>query len=224
MLKFSLPLVIGGSMLAVGATLGTVAVAMPGLAPTPELSASATPEPTATGSGEWTTPTDPSSREVAPNIAPGLTHSNIPLGISVFQNASGVVFTYRGPCLAASGYSRVMSNAGLQQSSGQAACTVGKETMRTMSYPWDEYTRNAYCYSPAGAQSAYRFEIFGSVSAWVSIPDAYKVCVNGQRPEGAIPAPVVTPAPVAPAPAPSVTPSVSASTSASPTPTGSATP
>lgn len=81
----------------------------------------------------------------------------------------------------------------------------GNPTFAANSFPWDENVRNSYCYSPLGGASAYRAEIFGLVSQWVPIPEEFKVCVNGQAPEGppapGIPGvPPVSPAPEAPAP------------------------
>lgn len=223
MLKFSLPVIIGGSVLAVGATLGTVAVAMPGFAPAPEVTAMSTPTPsdTATGSGTWTAPIDNTQHEVAP----GMRAQDLPVGFHAIPFANGVSFTYSGPCIDPGAQLTVWSNVpGMWKSRGDTCRwkKPGEQAWFTTTITWSEDTRNSYCYSPAGAQSAYRGEVFGLVTEWVSIPESYKVCVSGQKPEGAIPAPVATPtaAPVAPAPSPTST----STSSASPSPTASATP
>ena len=225
MLKFSLPVLIGGSVLVVGATLGTVAVAAPGnYAPVPEPTYSLDPAPEST-------PVTPGSDmnpyvNLQREIAPGVRMGDLAAGLSVNITATGATFSYVGPCLDADNAVTVWSNVpGVWKSRSNSSyrCPVGQQTYRYASITWSEDTRNGYCYSPLGAQSAFRAEFFGQFTQWVPIPEAYKVCVNGQAPEGAIPAPVVTPAPVAPAPVSSATPSVSASTSAIPTPTASAT-
>lgn len=233
MLKFSLPVIIGGSVLAVGATLGTVAVAMPGVVSVePAVVASATPEPVSTGSGDWTTPNDVSQRE----FITGYRRQDLPTGLHATVNGNRVIFSYVGPCLDPQAKFTVWSDVPGQWQSQGSGCMhqkVGEMTYMATSYTWDEYTRNAYCYSPLGAKSAYRAEIFGMYSEWVPIPDQYKVCINGQKPEGAVPPPVVTPAPVtsptttapiAPTPSASSSPSVSAPSAPSPTPTASAIP
>ena len=233
MLKFSLPVIIGGSVLAVGATLGTVAVAMPGGAVDPVVAATdvATPSPvdTGTGTGDWVPLVDQSQREVIP----GYRLQDLPAGLTTHVTSTGFYVTYSGPCVSSPADMTMWSNVpAVWKSRGGGACGVGKPTYRMMSITWSEDTRNSYCYSPLGAQSAYRAEIFGLVSEWVPIPESFKNCVNGQAPEGVIPTPSgVVLAPVAaptltPAPVPSVAPSVAASpsASASPSPTGSPTP
>ena len=87
---------------------------------------------------------------------------------------------------------------------------------------WSEDTRNSYFYSPLGGASAYRAEVFGEYSEWVSIPAEYMQCINGQAPEGPLPPNEVSPqtplASAEPAPTPS------ASESSSPSPSSSSTP
>lgn len=220
MLKFSLPVIIGGSVLAVGATLGTVAVAMPGFAPPPEVTATSNPAPsdTGTGSGSWTTPVDNTQHEVAP----GMRAQDLPAGFNAIPYAGGVSFTYFGPCVDPSAKITVWTNIpGMWQSQGDTCRwkKAGEHAWFTTTLTWGTNTTNAYC---STKQSAYRAEVFGQFTGWVEMPDAYKTCPTVQP---YVPGSAPSPRPVAPAsPAPVTSPSSSTSSSASPTPTGTATP
>jgi hypothetical protein len=231
MLKFSLPVIIGGAVLAVGATLGTVAVAMPGNyapVPAPTYSLDPAPESTPVTPGTEMNPYVNLQREIAPGVRVG----DLAAGLSVNITATGATFSYVGPCLDADNAVTVWSNVpGMWKSRSNSSyrCPVGQQTYRYASITWSEDTRNGYCSSPLGAQSAFRAEFFGQFTQWVPIPEAYKQCVDGRAPEGAIPGAAVSAsaAPVSPAPAtvspvvpaPVVTPSAPALSSSTPIPT-----
>jgi hypothetical protein len=146
---------------------------------------SATPSPTQTPVG--TGASDPSAvaieDEASQSIAPGIKRSNLPMGFSVTQNSVGVVLTFRGTCVDPAGDFRIVYNDGEKQSGGANACVVGQETWRVVTYPWDEYIRNAYCAPPVGSKSAIRAEMFGGFSEWAPFPAAYRSCPSAQVPE-----------------------------------------
>ena len=203
-------------------TVGTVAIAMPGSgqpAPTP----TSTPEPTPTGTGEYTTPNDGSQNP----LFYGMKHQDFPAGLVATVTATGVAFTYSGPCLDPGAKITIWSNVPGMWKSRSDACPVaepGAPTRFGAGLTWSEDTRNSYCYSPGGAQSAYRAEVFGLVTEWIPIPEQYKQCINNQAPEGKIyssPTPTTAPSPsVTSSPSPTSTPSttVTPTSSASPTP------
>jgi len=201
-------------------TVGTVAIAQtvpdqpaPAITETP----APTPDPTQAGTGEWTTPNDGPQNP----LFMGMRQQDFPAGLVATVTSSGVAFTYNGPCLDPSAKITVWSNVpGMWKSQGDACrwAKPGAQTRFGSSLTWGEDTRNSYCYSPGGAQSAYRAEVFGLVTEWVPIPEPYKQCINNQAPEGKI---YSSPTPTTPttAPSPSVTSSPSPTSTASPSPT-----
>jgi hypothetical protein len=224
MFSFSIPTLLTGVFVAGGISAVTVSVALPALnelnADPSAVTSTSTQTPTPTG---WPTgspdedqeysPDDLAVQDINSSVAPGLSMSNLPMGINVIHNSSGVVFTFRGICTDPSGFSRVISNTGFVQSSGGVACTVGKETSFANSTNWDVYTKNAYCSSfPNPGSSAYRLEAHGQVSQWANIPEEFKICESNVSPpsqvipEGPSSSPVTPSAPENVEPAPSDSP------------------
>jgi hypothetical protein len=126
---------------------------------------------------------------------------DLPLGLAASVRPSGVTFSYVGTCTGdgpGTGASiTVWGNNGQQKSWGSAGYCNGGLTFASSSMVWGEDTRNSYCYSPLGGASAYRADVFGQFSEWVSIPAEYMQCVNGQAPEGpSAPTPVTTEEPI----------------------------
>ena len=234
MFSYSVPAIVTGLFVAGGITAGTVSVALPALnqlnseSLAVSSSPAQTPIPTpirevsgTSPEGQKYSPDDLAVQDINSSVAPGLSLSNLPMGINVMHNSSGVVFTFRGTCKDPNGFSRVISNTGFVQSSGGGPCTVGKETSFAISTNWDVYTTNAYCSSPSNSgSSAYRLEAHGQVSQWANIPEAFKVCESNVQPPSQVapqepsnapvtpPAPenVVEPAPSVSSPSPGETP------------------
>ena len=223
MFQFSIPTALGIFAATSAVAVTSVAVAVPAFQVPEPIVATATPS---------STPTPSSTAPVTPGVGSplsafgnhdlgnGVMLQDVALGLSANVRPSGVTFSYVGSCTgdgAGAGASMtIWGNNGQKKSWGSAGYCNGGLTFASTSLAWNEDTRNSYCYSPLGGSSAYRAEVFGQFSEWVSIPAEYMQCVNGQTPEGpAAPAPL---APAEPAPAPS------ASDSSSPSPSASATP
>jgi hypothetical protein len=163
------------------------------------------------------------------DLGNGVTPQDVALGLTANVRSTGVTFVYVGSCTGngagAGAAMTIWGNNGQQKSSGSAGYCNGGQTFAATSMIWDEYIRNAYCSSPLGGASAYRAEVFGQFSEWVSIPAEYMQCISGQTPEGppapnqVVPVtPVTPPAPIEPAPAPTESDTSSPSPSASETP------
>lgn len=232
MIQFSIPTALGIFAATSAVAVTSVAVAVPALQPAELVAstASATPVPTPT------TTVAPSNGGDSPHSAfgnhdlgNGVMLKDVAPGLSANVRPTGVTFSYVGPCTGdgegAGAAMTIWGNNGQRKSWGSAGYCNGGRTFASTGMVWDEYTRNAYCYSPLGGASAYRAEVFGQFSEWVYIPAEYMQCINGQAPEGPTPpaevAPVVPIEPVIPAepaPAPSET------ESSSPSPSESATP
>ena len=228
MIQFSIPTALGIFAASSAVAVTSVAVAVPILQtdPVAQPVATATASPTSTPT---TTPVagtggdSPLSAWPDHAIGNGVMLHDLPMGMAANVNSTGVTFSYVGPCVNGRASMTVWGNNGqVKSTGGGSSCEVGKITFVAGGINWGEDTRNSYCYSPLGAASAYRAEVYGVFTDWVSIPAEYKQCINGQAPEGPLPpgeiAPVTPPAPVERAPAPSV------SDTSSPSPSVSATP
>ena len=223
MIQFSIPTALSIFAATSAVAVTSVAVAVPALQVPETIAATATPSsaPTLTPTAPATSGgSSPLSAFGNHDVGNGIMLQDLPLGLAASVRPSGVTFSYVGTCTGdgpGTGASiTVWGNNGQQKSWGSAGYCNGGLTFASSGMVWGEDTRNSYCYSPLGGASAYRAEVFGQFSEWVSIPAEYMQCVNGQEPEGpTAPAPVV---PVEPAPAPS------ASDSSSPSPSVSATP
>lgn len=223
MIQFSIPTALSIFAATSAVAVTSVAVAVPVFqAPEPvaaSVTPSSTPAPTPTapvtsGGGS------PLSAFGNHDLGNGVMLQDVALGLSANVRPSGVTFSYVGTCTgdgAGSGAAMtIWGNNGQQKSWGSGGYCNGGLTFASMSLEWSEDTQNSYCYSPLGGSSAYRAEVFGEFSEWVSIPTEYMQCVNGQAPEGPdTPAPVD---PSEPAPAPSASDSGSLSPSPSTTP------
>lgn len=231
MIQFSIPAAIG----MIGATgalaVASVAVAVPILQADQVAqkettqTASPTPTPTPTKAAVATTGGDsPLSAWSNHEIGNGVSLHDLTVGFNVIRTGSGVIFSYVGPCQGVAPSITVWGNNGqVKMSGGGGACPAdGGITFSAKGLTWNEDIRNSYCYSPLGGASAYRAEVYGMYTEWVSIPDEYKQCINGQAPEGPLPpgevSPVTPPAPVETAPAPSSTESSAPSPSVSSSP------
>lgn len=223
MIQFSIPTALGIFAATSAVAVTSVAVAVPALQAPEPVTATSIPSsmPTPTSTAPVNSGGDsPLSAFGNHDLGNGVMLQDVALGLSANVRPSGVTFSYVGSCAgdgAGSGAAMtIWGNNGQQKSWGSGGYCNGGLTFASISMVWDEDTRNSYCYSPLGGSSAYRAEVFGQFSEWVSIPAEHMQCVNGQAPEGpAVPAPV---APVEPAPVPS------ASDTNSPSPSASATP
>ena len=232
MIHFSLPTALSIFAATSAVAVSSVAVAVPALqsdtAPiTPTASATPTAVPTQTAtavpviSGE-----SPLSAWQDHDMGNGVMLHDLQLGLHANVTATGVTFSYVGPCVGTPPRVTVWGNNGQVKSTGGGSATCdqygGGITFVAGGLMWDEDTRNSYCYSPLGAASAYRAEVYGNYSEWVSIPAEYKQCINGQAPEGPLPpgeiAPVTPEVPMAPAPSPSGSGLSTPDPSVSPTP------
>lgn len=229
MIQFSIPTALGIFAATSAVAVTSVAVAVPALQAPEPVAATSTPISTPTP-----TPTAPvNSGGGSPlsafgnhDLGNGVMLQDVALGLSANVRPSGVTFSYVGSCTgdgAGSGAAMtIWGNNGQKKSWGSGGFCNGGLTFSTTSMMWSEDTRNSYCYSPLGGASAYRAEVFGEYSEWVSIPVEYMKCINGQAPEGPLPpgegTPTTPPALVEPAP------TSSSSGSSSPTPSGSSTP
>lgn len=223
MIQFSIPTALGIFAATSAVAVTSVAVAVPALqAPEPVVATA-----TATHTATPTSTVAPSNGGDSPlsafgnhDVGNGIMLQDLPLGFAASVRPTGVTFSYVGTCTGSgpgTGASiTVWGNNGQKKSWGSGGICNGGLTFSTTSMVWSEDTRNSYSYSPLGGASAYRAEVFGEFSEWVSIPTEYMQCINGQAPEGPTVVDPVTPA--EPAPAPSV------SESSSPSPSVSATP
>lgn len=235
MIYSSLPTIITSLFVVGGITAGTTTMAMSAV--NSELSESislatpiATPMPTITPSVAPDTGNTSQLPWENSEVGNGVMLHDLPQGLTATVNSRGVVFSYIGPCMGGPPTMTIRGDNGQVYSAGGSPECHGNPTFAANSLPWDEYTRNAYCYAPLGGASAYRAEMFGLFSQWVPIPEEFKVCINGQAPEGP-PAPGIPPVtPEAPAPTsseppsppsqnPSPAPSESSSETSSPAPT-----
>lgn len=124
------------------------------------------------------------------NVGNGVMLHDLPEGIHASVNGSGVVFSYSGPCRARDTRLIVRGNNGREQSSGgsrecQSSVRTGT-TYITSQVIWDEYIRNAYCFSP-NPTSAYRGEYMGLTTEWIPMPEHLKNCGNSQTPSSSSP-------------------------------------
>lgn len=222
MIQFSIPAALSIFAATSAVAVTSVAVAVPALQQPEPVAATASATPTST-------PTvAPKNDGPAVNtlsdhdLGNGVLLQDVATGLTANIRPTGVTFVYKGPCTGsgdgAGASMTIWGNNGQKKSWGSAGYCNNGQTFGSTGMVWSEDTRNSYCYSPLGGASAYRAEVFGQFSEWVSIPAEYMQCVNGQTPEG--PTPPVQPAPVTPAepaPAPSET-SDSSNTSESPSP------
>ena len=205
MIQFSISTALGIFAASSAVAVTSVAVAVPALQTSETVAAS----PTATNAP---TPTPTSTAPIAvEGISPlsafgnhdvgnGIMLQDLPLGLAASIRPTGVTFSYVGTCTGSgpgTGASiTIWGNNGQKKSWGSGGFCNGGLTFSTTSLVWSEDTRNSYCYSPLGGASAYRAEVFGQFSEWVSIPAEYMQCVNGQTPEGPAPsdsAPSISP-------------------------------
>ena len=226
MIQFSIPTVL--SVFAAGSAIAvtSVAVAVPQETSTPEIasaSSTATPSASPSPTGIGTPITNQSDSSIV--MPDGRRISDIPQGLSVFTWPGGVTFSYGGAsCPSGRLPMTVWGNNGQVKSTGSSFCDAKGPYSAAVSMTWNEDTRNSYCYSPLGATTAYRAEVFGQFTEWVPIPEEFKQCVNGQAPEGALPpgevAPVTPPVPdqSVPQPAPTDSSVPEASPTTEPTP------
>lgn len=214
MIQFSIPAALGIFATTSAVAVTSVAVAVPAIQPTPTVTASAMATPTATPTTATPVPVanggdSPVSSLGNHEVGFGLRVQDLALGISAMSTPSGAIFSYVGSCTGSGPGSgaalTVWGNNGQRKSWGSAGYCNGGLTYASATMPWNEDTRNGYCYSPQGGASAYRAEAFGQFSEWVSIPNEYRQCVNNQSPEGppppdfvAPPSPPEVPAPVEP--------------------------
>ena len=195
MIQFSLPTALGIFAATSAVAVTSVAVAVPAIqAPEPVIeTAAATPTANPTNTVAPTNGGDsPLSAFGNHDVGNGIMLQDLPLGLAASVRPTGVTFSYVGTCTgsgAGTGASiTVWGNNGQKKSWGSGGFCNGGLTFSTTSLVWSEDTRNSYCYSPLGGASAYRAEVFGQFSEWVSIPTEYMQCVNGQTPEGPTPA------------------------------------
>lgn len=204
MIQFSIPSALGIFAATSAVAVTSVAVAVPALQAPEPIVATATPSPTQTPTSSAPVAsggTSPLSAFGNHDVGNGIMLQDLPLGLAASVRPSGVTFSYVGTCTGdgpGTGASiTVWGNNGQQKSWGSAGYCNGGLTFASSSMVWGEDTRNSYCYSPLGGASAYRAEVFGQFSEWVSIPAEYMQCVNGQAPEGpSAPAPVSTEGPI----------------------------
>ena len=232
----SLPSLVTGLFVVGGITAGTATMALPALNAAPEESISAS-TPTATPTSTPTPTSPPASGNTSQlpwdnnEVGNGVMLHDLPQGLTATVNSRGVVFSYIGPCMGGPPTMTIRGDNGRVYSTGGSPECHGNPTFAANSFPWDENVRNSYCYSPLGGASAYRAEIFGLASQWVPIPEEFKVCINGQAPEGPsapgipgvtpeAPAPPASevPAPPAQEPAPAPSESSPGTSSQAPTP------
>lgn len=205
MIYASLPSLITGLFVVGGITAGTATVALPALNSSPSESISvSTPLATSTAASTPKSPPASGNNSQLPwvnnEVGNGVMLHDLPQGLTATVNSRGVVFSYIGPCMGGPPTMTIRGDNGQVYSTGGSPECNGNPTFAANSFPWDENVRNSYCYSPLGGASAYRAEIFGMVSQWVPIPEEFKVCINGQAPEGP-PAPgIPSVSPVTPAP------------------------
>lgn len=222
MIQFSIPAALSIFAATSAVAVTSVAVAVPALQQPEPVAATASATPTSTPTVAASNDGSAVNATSDHDLGNGVTLQDVAPGLTANVRSTGVTFVYVGPCTGnGSGAGAAMTiwgNNGQQKSSGSAGYCNGGQTFGSIGMVWSEDTRNSYCYSPLGGASAYRAEVFGQFSEWVSIPAEYMQCVNGQTPEG--PTPPVQPAPVTPvepAPAPSET-SDSSNTSETPSP------
>ena len=197
MIYSSIPTIITSLFVVGGITAGTATVALPALnSPPSEPMGISSPVATPSTTSTPTAPNSPGNTSQLPwennEVGNGVMLHDLPQGLTATVNSRGVVFSYIGPCMGGPPTMTIRGDNGQVYSTGGSPECHGNPTFAANSLPWDEYTRNAYCYSPLGGASAYRAEMFGLFSQWVPIPEEFKVCINGQAPEGP-PAPEVTP-------------------------------
>lgn len=216
MIQFSIPTALSVFAATSAVAVTSVAVALPSLqsepVSTPVASPSISSTPTPTGTQVLGTGGDSPLKAFGNHdVGNGIMLQDLPLGLAASVRASGVTFSYVGACAGSgpgSGASiTVWGNSGQKKSWGGAGYCNGGFTFATTSMVWSEDTRNSYCYSPLGGSSAYRAEVNGQFSEWVSIPAEYMQCINGQAPEGPPPPgneiPQSSSTPLTPAPEPS---------------------
>lgn len=222
MIQFSIPVALGIFAATGAVAVTSVAVAVPAFQAPEPITATATPNqtPTPTPTSTSTTPvtsggSSPLSAFGNHDVGNGIMLQDLPLGLAASVRPTGVTFSYVGTCTGdgdGSGAAMtIWGNNGQRKSWGSAGYCNNGITFASTSMPWSEDTRNSYCYSPLGGASAYRAEVFGQFSEWVSIPAEYMQCVNDQAPEGPPPqgsTPLITPevpTVIEPAPEPSPT-------------------
>lgn len=207
MIHLSIPTALGLFAATSAVAVTSVSVAVPYLQPI---------EPTAVATSSAPTPT-PTPTETSPvvqggdsplsafgnhDVGNGVMLSELPLGLSALSRPTGATFSYVGTCTGSgpgSGASMtIWGNNGQKKSWGSAGYCNGGMTFATVGLVWSEDTRNSYCYSPLGGASAYRAEVFGQFSEWISIPAEYMQCINGKAPEGPPPPGYVAPEVLAP--------------------------
>lgn len=203
MIQFSIPTALSIFAASSAVAVTSVAVAVPSMQPAeptvvaPTSSAVATPSPTSSAPASQVSDS-PLSAFGNHEVGNGIMLQDLPLGLAANVRPSGVTFSYVGTCTGdgpGTGASiTVLGNNGQQKSWGSAGYCNGGITFASMGMVWSEDTRNSYCYSPLGGASAYRAEVFGQFSEWVSIPAEYMQCVNNQAPEGPNPPSLEEPA------------------------------
>ncbi|MEK7663386.1 MAG: hypothetical protein AAB357_04370 [Actinomycetota bacterium] len=223
MIQFSIPAALSIFAATSAVAVTSVSVAVPALQHSEPVVATASATPTSTPTVAPKNDGPAVNAMSDHDLGNGVTLHDVAPGLTANVRSTGVTFVYVGPCTGnGSGAGAAMTiwgNNGQQKSSGSAGYCNGGQTFGSIGMVWSEDTRNSYCYSPLGGASAYRAEVFGQFSEWVSIPAEYMQCVNGQAPEGpaapSVVPPVTDPAPVDPA---EPTPAPSASDSSSPAP------
>lgn len=229
MIQFSIPAALSIFAATSAVAVTSVAVAVPALQPTESITATSTASLAPTATNNAPAPSGDGSPLSNHDLGNGVLLQDVATGLTANIRPTGVTFVYKGPCTgngAGAGASMtIWGNNGQQKSWGSAGYCNGGQTFGSIGMVWGVDTLNSYCSSPLGGASAYRAEVFGQFSEWVSIPAEYMQCVNGQAPEGpAAPSvvPSVTdPAPVGPAepaPAPSASDSISPAPSVSTSP------
>ena len=115
-----------------------------------------------------------------PEVQPVITPSTFTATVT----DTGVTFSYSGPCLDPQAKLTIWSDlpgVWKSQGSGCLNTAAGQQTNFGVTMTWNEETRNAYCYSPLGPNSAYFAEVFGMTTEWVSIPEQFKTCPQDQQ-------------------------------------------
>lgn len=215
MIQFSIPTALSIFAATSAVAVTSVAVAVPALQPDEVLRSTATPVTSATSTPTATSVPVPEVNSDSPLaefpdhiVMGGISIHDLPMGFSTHVLPTGVYFSYVGECHGDRPIMKIWGNNGQIKSNGGGYCDSfrpGQIMFAGAGLTWNEDTRNSYCYSPIGAASAYRAEIYGMTSEWIPIPDEFKQCVDGQEPWGPLPPGEQPPAPpvVAPLPEPS---------------------
>lgn len=193
MIQFSIPTALSIFAATSAVAVTSMAVALPTLQSSEPSVVAPTSSVTVTPSPTSSTPTSqvidsPLSAFGNHEVGNGIMLQDLPMGLAANVRPSGVTFSYVGTCTGdgpgTGAAITVWGNNGQQKSLGSAGYCNGGLTFASMGMVWSEDTRNSYCSSPLGGASAYRAEVFGQFSEWVSIPAEYMQCPNGQAPEG----------------------------------------